>query len=72
MLLINCELNLILTWSTNYVIASIAKQEVTVAQRDNPPVFDNCSTCAILAITDAKLDVPFITLLPQDDNKLLK
>ena len=56
MSLINCEVNLILTWSENCVIVStnVANQNATIA------------------ITDTKLYVPVITLSQQDNAKLLQ
>ena len=54
LLLINCEVNFILTWSTNCVIVStnVANQNAT------------------LSITDTKLYIPEVTLLTQDNAKL--
>ena len=52
--LINCEVNLILTWSANCVIVSI-----NVANQN-----------ATFAITDTKLYVPVITLSEEDNAKL--
>ena len=54
--LINCEVNLILTWSANCVIVStdVANQIVT------------------FAIIDTKLYVPVVTLSTQDNAKLLE
>ena len=54
--LINCEVNLILTWSTNCIIVStnVANQNAT------------------FAITDTKLYVPVVTLSTQDNAKLLQ
>ena len=54
--LINCEINLILTWSTNCVITStnVANQNAT------------------FEITDTKLYVPVVTLSTQDNSKLLQ
>ena len=54
--LINCEINLILTWSANCVIASTA-----VANQN-----------ATFAITDTKLYVPVVTLSTKDNSKLLQ
>ena len=53
--LINCEVNLILTWSANYVIVStnVANQGAT------------------FTITKTKLYVPVVTLSTQDNAKLL-
>ena len=54
--LINCEIRLILIWSTNCVIVStnVANQNV------------------IFEITDTKLNVPVVTLSTQDNSKLLQ
>ena len=54
--LINCESNLILTWSANFVIAStnVANQNAT------------------FAITDTKLYVPVVTLSTQENDKLFQ
>ena len=56
MLLINRDINLILTWSTNCVIVStnVANQNAT------------------FEITDTKLYVPVVTLSTQDNSKLLR
>ena len=54
--LINCEINFILTWSTNCVIifTNVANQNAT------------------FATTDTKLYVPVVTLSTQDNSKLLQ
>ena len=54
--LINCEINLMLTWSRNCVIVStnVANQNAT------------------FEITDTKLYVPVVTLSTQDNSKLLQ
>ena len=54
--LIICEVNLVLTWSTNFVIVStnVANQNAT------------------FAITDTNLYVPVVTLSTQDNSKLLQ
>ena len=56
MFLINCEINLILTWSTNCVIVStnVGNQNAT------------------FKITDTKLYAPVITLSTQNNSKLLQ
>ena len=48
--LINCEINLILPWSTNFIIVSI-----NIVNQDTT-----------LAITEARLYVPVITLSTQE------
>ena len=53
--LINCEINLILTWSTNCVIVS-----TNVVNKN-----------AASEITDTKLYVPVVTLSTQNNSKLL-
>ena len=55
-LLINCEVNLILTWSANCVIVS-----TNVANKN-----------ATFAVTDTKIYVPVVTLSIQDNAKLLQ
>ena len=53
--LINCEINILLTWSEEYIT-------VTGNYGDQKPRF---------AITDTKLYAPLVTLLAQDNEKLL-
>ena len=55
MLLINCEINIFLTWSEECII-------ITGTVDDKEPKF---------AITDTKLYVPVVTLSGQDNTKLL-
>ena len=52
----NCEINVILTWSTNCVIVStnVANQNAT------------------FEITDTKLYAPVVTISTQDNSKLLQ
>ena len=54
--LINCEINLILTWSTTCFV-------IDTAIANQVPTF---------AITDTKLYVPVVTVSIQDDEKLLQ
>ena len=54
--LVNCEINLMLTWSSTCVIVST----------------DVANQIATFAITDTKLDVPVVTLSTQDNAKLLE
>ena len=68
MLLINCEINLILTWSKKCVLTSKAIRDAdpdanpAVAAIDNP-------TNATFEITDTKLYVPVVTLPSENDKK---
>ena len=69
--LINCEINLILTWSENCVLTSKATRDanpdvnLAVAAINNP-------TNATFKITDTKLYVPVVTLSTENDKKLLE
>ena len=56
MSLINCKINLILTWSVNCLLVA-----GTVANQ--APIF---------TVTDTKLHVPLVTLSTQDNAKLLQ
>ena len=70
--LVNCEINLILTWSENCVLASKTKDAVP-AQGENSAVaaIDN-PTNATFQITDTKLYVPVVTLSTENDKGLLQ
>ena len=69
--LINCEINLILTWSENCVLTSKEKKDAdpdadpAVAAIDNP-------INATFKITDTKLYDPVVTLSAEDENNLLE
>ena len=65
--LINCELELILTWSKNCILADMT---VRYAEGDNPAIV--VPTGLEFKITDAKLYVPVISLSKENDIKLLK
>ena len=71
--LINCEINLILTWSENCVLTSKATRDAVPAQGGNPAVTRvNNPTNATFKITDTKLYVPVVTLSTKDDNNFLE
>ena len=57
--MINCEIELVLTWSKNCALA------------DMTPT-NNPSTESAFQITDAKLYVPVVTLSTEKDKKLLE
>ena len=69
--LINCEINLILTWSEN---CEIKRKEKRDADPDGDPAGDAVSdpTNATFKITVTKLYLPVITLSKKDHNKLLE
>ena len=69
--LINCEINLILTWSGNCVLTSKATKDAN-PDSDLVVVAVNNSMNATFKITDTKLYVLVVTLLTEDDNKLLE
>ena len=55
MYLINCEVNLVLTWSTNCVVTSCT----------------SANQATTFAVTDRKLYIPVATLLTEGNSKLL-
>ena len=65
--LINCEVELILTWSKNCVLADMTRRN---AQGDNPEIVP--SRGLAFKITDTKLYVPVVTLSKENDTKLLE
>ena len=73
--LINCEINLILTWSENCVLKSKAQRDKFIGSGSNEnPQFSeiNNPANAIFKITDTKLYVPVVTLSTKDDNNFLR
>ena len=69
--LINCEINLILTWSENCVLTSKATRKANLDV--NPAITAvNNPTNATFKITDTKLYVPVVTLSTKDDNNFLE
>ena len=67
--LINCEIELILTWSKNCALADMT---VRAAGNNNDPPAIVAPTGLEFQITDTKLCVPVVTLSTEDDNKLLE
>ena len=67
--LINCEIELILTWSNNCVLADMT---VRAAGNSNDPPPIVAPTGLGFQITDTKLYVPLVTLSTEDDKKLLE
>ena len=65
--MINCEVELILTWSKNCVLADMTRRN---AQGDNPAIV--APTGLEFKITDTKLYVPVVTLSKENDTKLLE
>ena len=65
--LINCEVELILTWSKNCVLPDMA---VRVAQDGNPAIV--APSGATFKIADTKLHVLVVTLSKENDVKLLE
>ena len=73
--LINCQLNLILTWSENCVITNRARREkIFGTDNDQNPHFLelNNPTNVTFKLTDTKLYVPVVTLSTKNDKKLLE
>ena len=69
--LINCEINLILTWSENCVITRKAARDADPGA-DPAVTAVNNPTNATFKVKDTKLYAPVVTLLTEDDNKLLE
>ena len=65
--LINCEVELILTWSKNCVLADMTVRD---AEGDNPAIV--APTGLEFKITDTKLYVPVVSLSKENDIKLLE
>ena len=65
--LINCEVELILTWSKNCVLVDMTERD---AEGDNPAIV--APTGLEFKITDTKLYVPVVTLSKENDTKLLE
>ena len=69
--LINCEVSLILTWSENCVITSQAARNAD-PDDDHAVAATKSPTEATFKIKDTNLYVTIVTLLTEDDNKLLE
>ena len=69
--LINCEVELILTWFKNCVLIDKSTREANYAVDPNVYEIDNPEN-AVFEITDTKLYVPVVTLSKEDDIKLLE
>ena len=70
--MVNCEINLIFTWSKNCLRTSKTTRDTVHAQGGNPAVAAvNNPTDATFRITDTKFYVPVVTLSTEDDSKLL-
>ena len=69
--LINCEINLVLTWSKNCVLTSKAARDGDPDADPAVATTDN-TTNATSKITDTKLYVPVVTLSTKNDKKLLE
>ena len=67
--LINCEIELILTWSKNCVLADMTVRD---AGNNNDPPAIVAPTGLEFQITDTKLYVPVVTLSTENDKKLLE
>ena len=65
--LINCEVELILNWSKNCVLADMTRRN---AQGNNPSIVPPAEIT--FQITDTKLYVPVVTLSKENDIKLLE
>ena len=71
--LINCEVNIILTWFKDCVLTDLTTTAAALAQEVNParPAIA-APTGATFKITNPKLYVPVVTLSAENDSKLLE
>ena len=69
--LINCEINLILTWSENCVLTDIITQAANPNADPAIPAI-NAPTNATFKIRDTKLYLLVVTLSTEDDNTFLE
>ena len=70
---INCEINLILTWSEDYVLTGMILQAAAPQQGNDPtrPAI-NTATKTLFRKVEPKLYVPAVTLSTQNNNRLLE
>ena len=66
---INCEIELILTWSKNYVLADMT---VRAAGNNNDPPAIAVATGLEFQITDTKLYISVVTLSNENDKKTFR
>ena len=64
---INCEVELILTWPKNCVLADMTERD---KEGDNQAIV--APAVLTVEITDTKLHVPVVTLSKENDKKLLE
>ena len=67
--LINCEIELILTWSQNCALADMAAR---AAGNNNDPPAIGAPTGLEFQITDTKLHIPVVTLSKENDKRILE
>ena len=70
--LINCEINLILTWSDMVCVLTDIKTRAANHDTDTVIPAINAPTNVTFQIKNAKFYLPVVTLLTQDDNKFLE
>ena len=71
MLLINCEINFILTWTENFVLTNKATRDANPDVNSAVAAVNNLENVTF-KITDTKLYVPVVTLSRKDDNNFLE
>ena len=67
--LINCEINLILTWSENCALTSKATRDADPDANPGVAAIDNPTNATL---TDTKLYVPVVILSTENDKKFLE
>ena len=68
--LINCEINLVLTWTENCIITRTGRREAVAG--DHPIIGINAPINVTFKITNTKLYVPVATLSTKGDNNFLE
>ena len=71
MLLINCEINFILTWTENFVLTNKATRDANPDVNSAVAAVNNLENVTF-KITGTKLYVPVVTLSRKDDNNFLE
>ena len=67
--MINCEIELILTWSQNCALADMTAR---AAGNNNDPPAIGAPTGLEFQITDTKLHIPVVTLSKENDKRILE
>ena len=70
--LINCKIELDLSWSRNYLVSKISRTAAVTANIPNPAGEETKTNSAAFFVFSAKLYVPVVTLSINDNIKFLE